>query len=73
MGPSQNTCMVAMQTDVKPRIDPTDRSMWRITMISTMPVVITAMEDVCTSRIHRLRGVRKLPPNRPSPSRRKPL
>ncbi len=30
-----------------------------MTMTSTMPVVITAMEEVCTNRIHRLRGVRK--------------
>ena len=47
--------------------------MWRMTMISTMPVVITAMEEVWTSRIHRLRGVRKVPPSRPSPPRMKAL
>ena len=61
--------MVPMQTAVKPRTEPTERSMWRMTMISTMPVVITAMEEVWTSRIHRLRGVRKVPPRRPSPPR----
>ncbi len=65
--------MVPMHTAVKPRIEPTERSMWRITMISTMLVVMTAMDEVCTSRIHKLRGVRKFPPNRPSPPRRKPL
>ena len=31
-------------------IEPTDRSIWRMTMISTMPVVITAMDEVCTEQ-----------------------
>ena len=50
-----------MHTAVKPRIDPTDMSIWRVTMISTMPVVITMIDDDCTSRFQRLRGVRKTP------------
>ena len=49
---------------VTPRMEPTDRSMWRVTMTSTMPVAITATEAVCTDRFHRLRGVRKVPPDR---------
>ena len=32
-----------------------------------------AIEDVCTIRIHKLRGVRKEPPKRPSPGLRIPL
>ena len=52
-----------MIVETKPRIDPTERSMWRITMISTMPVAMMAMEEVWTVRFHKFRGVR----NRPSP------
>ncbi len=44
-------------------IEPTERSMWRITMTSTMPVPMIAIEDVWTLRFHKFRGVR----NRPSP------
>ena len=43
-----------------------------MTMISTMPVVITAIDDVCTSRIQMLRAVRNEPPNSPSPGRTMP-
>ena len=39
--------------------------MWRMTMTSTMPVVITAMVEVWTVRIQRLREVRNEPPKRP--------
>jgi len=35
-----------MTIATKPRIDPTDRSMWRVTIISTMPVDIMATEEV---------------------------
>ena len=52
-----------MIVETKPRIEPTDRSMWRMTMTSTMPVAMTAIEEVWTSRFQRLRGVM----NRPSP------
>ena len=52
-----------MIVEVKPRIEPTERSIWRITMMSTMPVAITAIEEVWTNRFQRLRGVM----NRPSP------
>ena len=43
-------------------IEPTDRSMLRVTMISTMPVAMMATTDVCTERFHRFRAVRNVPP-----------
>ena len=52
-----------MIVETKPMIDPTERSMWRMTMTSTMPVAMTAIDDVWTLKFHKLRGVR----NRPSP------
>src|SRR5271156_1127562 len=52
-----------MIVDTKPMIDPTERSIWRMTMTSTMPVAMTAIDDVWTLKFHKLRGVR----NRPSP------
>ena len=33
--------------------------MLRVTMTSTMPVAMTAIDEVCTDRFQRLRGVRK--------------
>ena len=44
--------------------EPTDRSMLRDTMISTMPVAMMAIEALCTERFQRLRAVRKSPPDR---------
>ena len=52
-----------MMVETKATIEPTDRSMWRMTMTSTMPVAMTAIDEVWTDRFQRLRGVR----NRPSP------
>ena len=57
------TCATPMIVDTNPMIDPTDRSMWRMTMTSTMPVAMMAIEDVWTDRFHKFRGVR----NSPSP------
>ena len=54
----------AIEYPRKPSSDPTDRSMFRDTMISTMPVAMMAIEVLCTDRFHRLREVRKLPPDR---------
>ncbi len=45
-------------------MEPTDRSILRVTITSTMPVTITATEAVCTDRFHRLRGVRNSPPEK---------
>ena len=50
-----------MMVETKPRIEPTERSIWRITMMSTMPAAITAIDDVWTRRFQRLRGVMKSP------------
>ena len=61
-GGSQRAWITPMIMAVTPRIEPTERSMWRITMTSTMPDVITAIEDVWTSRFHKLRGVMNTPP-----------
>ncbi len=50
-----------MMVETKPMIDPTERSIWRITMMSTMPVAMMAIDDVWTLKFQRLRGVRKSP------------
>ena len=50
-----------MMVETKPMIEPTERSIWRITMISTMPVAMIAIDDVWTVKFQRLRGVRKSP------------
>ncbi len=42
-------------------MEPTDRSMLRDTMTSTMPVAMMPTAAVCTERFHRLRGVRNVP------------
>ena len=47
----------------KPSREPTDRSMLRETMTSTMPVAMIATVEVCTDRFQRLRGVRNTPPD----------
>ena len=38
--------------------------MLRDTMIRTMPVAMIAIDALCTDRFHRLRAVRKSPPER---------
>ena len=65
MGTSSKTCRTAPATATRLSIEPMDRSSWRMTISSTMPVDMMAIEDVCTSRVHRLRGVRNEPPSRP--------
>src|SRR5579859_1314171 len=59
-------CSTAMIMPVKPSTEPTDRSICRVTMTSTMPVVMMPTTLVCTARFHRLRAVRKIPPVRRS-------
>ncbi len=51
-----------MTMPIKPSIDPMDRSIFRVTMTSTMPVAMMATDDDCTEKFHRLRGVRNRPP-----------
>src|SRR5688572_2143780 len=53
---------MAIVYPMNPSIDPTERSMLRDTMTSTMPVAMMPIEALCTDRFHRLRGVRKSPP-----------
>ena len=50
-----------MDIAITPIIDPTERSMLRVTITSTMPVAMIPMEEVCTDRFQRLRGVKKAP------------
>ena len=63
---SNSTCSTPMIMPTTPRIEPTDRSMLRVTMTSTMPVAMIATEAVWTDRFQRLRGVRNTPPERMS-------
>jgi len=37
-------------------MEPTDKSIWRMTMMSTMPVLMTEIDEVWTSRFQRFRG-----------------
>ena len=59
-------CATPMHIAAKPRMEPTDRSMFRVTMTSTMPVDMIATDEVCTDRFHRFRGDMKRPPDRRS-------
>ena len=61
---SHSACNSAMTIPVNPRIDPIDRSMFRDTMIRTIPVAMTATDADWTDRFHRLRAVRNDPPDR---------
>ncbi len=45
------TCATPMIVETKPMIEPTERSMWRMTMTSTMPVAMTAIEEVWTLQV----------------------
>ncbi len=59
-----SVCTSAIEYPRKPSSEPTDRSMFRDTMISTMPVAMMAIEVLCTERFHRFRAVRKSPPDK---------
>src|SRR5215216_3120403 len=61
-----SACVTPMIMPTRPRMEPTERSIWRATITSTMPAAMTATDAVCTERFHRLRGVRKAPPDRRS-------
>jgi hypothetical protein len=58
-----SACSKAIAIPTVPSTDPTDRSMLRDTMMSTMPVAMMATVAVCTERFQRLRGVRNVPPD----------
>ena len=51
-----------MQTAMKPSIEPTDRSIWRMTMISTMPVAMTAIDDDLHQQVPQIARRQKEPP-----------
>ena len=53
--------MIAMIMPTKPRIEPTERSILRVTMTSTMPVAITETDAAWTVRFHRLRARQEKP------------
>ena len=57
-------CRSAIAMPTAASIEPTDRSMLRDTMTSTMPVAMIATTEVCTDRFHRLRDVRTAPSER---------
>ena len=63
-GGSQSVWSIAITMPTTPTIEPTERSMLRETMTSTIPVAMIPTEEVCTERFHRLRGVRNVPPDR---------
>ena len=52
-----------MNIPVKPSTDPTERSMFRDTMMRTMPVAMIATVALWTERFQRLREVRNSPPD----------
>ena len=54
----------AIAIPIAASIDPTERSMFLVTITSTIPVAMIATTDVCTERFHRFRGVRNVPPER---------
>ena len=68
-GGSASACTTAMIMPRKPSTEPTERSMLRVTMTSTMPVATMAVTAVWTERFHRFLAVR----NEPSPIRWKPI
>ncbi len=69
MGGRISACVTAMIMPTKPRNEPTERSMLRETIMSTMPLARMAMVAVWTDRFQRLRGDR----NRPLEAKLKPI
>ena len=43
---SSSTWVTPTMVETNAMIEPTERSMWRMTMISTMPVAMTATDEV---------------------------
>ena len=72
MGAKWKTCNVPVATATVESIEPIDKSSWRITMSSNMPVDIMAIEAVWFNRFHKLRGVMNEPP-KIKPSESKPM
>ena len=61
-GGSHSTWSMAITIPTVPTMEPTERSMLRETMTSTIPVAMIAIAEVWTERFHRLRGVMNVPP-----------
>ncbi len=61
-GGNHSVCSMAMTMPTTPTMEPTERSMFRETMTSTIPVAMIPTEEVCTERFHRFRGVMNVPP-----------
>ena len=61
-----SVCSSAPKTPMKPICEPTERSIWRETMTSTMPHAMMPTTATCSDRLKRLRAVRKMPPVRTS-------
>ena len=55
-GGSHSTWSTAITIPTVPTMEPTERSMLRETMTSTIPVAMIAIDEVWTERFHRLRG-----------------
>lgn len=56
--------MTPMIMATKPSSEPTERSILRVTMTSTMPVASTAISQVCTERFQRFLAVRNSRPSK---------
>ena len=59
---SQRVCIIAITAEQVARSAPTDRSIWRVTMMKTMPVAMMATDAVWIVRLKTFRGVRNRPP-----------
>ena len=60
---NQSVCSSAYDMATKPTMEPTDRSMLRDTMMSTIPVAMIATPDAWTARVTMFAGRRKVPPD----------
>jgi len=56
------TCTSAITAEQTARSEPTDRSIWRVTITNTMPVAMMATDAVWIVRLKMFRGVRNLCP-----------
>ena len=59
---NQSCCTMAIAIPTAAITAPTDRSMFRVTMIRTIPVAMIATTAVCTERFQMFRGVRNVWP-----------
>ena len=57
---SQSCCTTAIAMPTAAIAAPIERSMFRVTMIRTIPVAMIATTEDCTDRFHRFLGVRNV-------------